>query len=328
MDSRYIEVFRSSSEEMRQAESRAVAMGGHVPRHERMGGDRGSYRPSSSSYGGGGNRPGYADTSSLSPAARAAADMYGDVFVRLRGLPFASSEHDIMQFFSQAQVTPIGIQILQDPQNRASGEAFVQFASPDEARRSLARHRGYMGQRYVEVFHASPQEVMAVVGVPGGAAAAAAYTGAAAAPYTGAAAAPYTGAAAAAPYTGGATVAQPAQYTGAAAAATPQSGQYGSATVAQPATGQFPPPAVPMGYPPGGAPQYGGAYGQNAAYGQPPPQQQQYGGAYGQQQFNPAYRQGYGQQQQQYQAPPPPPSSSSSSQQNDEGRYGKRARYT
>jgi len=98
----------------------------------------------------------------------AAADPYNpnsyhDVFLRVRGLPFAATEQDLMVFFMQAGVSPIGIQLLMNAQGRKSGDGFVQFEKPDDAKRGMVMHRQQLGSRYVEIFHVSPAEVIAAV---------------------------------------------------------------------------------------------------------------------------------------------------------------------
>jgi heterogeneous nuclear ribonucleoprotein F/H len=43
--------------------------------------------------------------------------------------------------------------------NRPTGVAFVEFNSPQDAGRGMAKDRQMMGNRYVEIFHSSPQEM-------------------------------------------------------------------------------------------------------------------------------------------------------------------------
>ncbi len=45
---------------------------------------------------------------------------------------------------------------------RPTGDAFVLFVDDDAANRALTRHRNYLGQRYVELFKASPSEQVQV----------------------------------------------------------------------------------------------------------------------------------------------------------------------
>ena len=49
---------------------------------------------------------------------------------------------------------------------RPTGDAFVLFVDNLDADRALTRHRNYLGQRYVEVFKASPSEAVQVRSYP------------------------------------------------------------------------------------------------------------------------------------------------------------------
>ncbi|XP_014740346.1 PREDICTED: G-rich sequence factor 1 [Sturnus vulgaris] len=72
-----------------------------------------------------------------------------DGVVLLRGLPFTSTEEDIADFFSGLKITDIAFIYRGD---RRTGEAFVQFETPEMAAKALLRHREYMGNRYIEVY--------------------------------------------------------------------------------------------------------------------------------------------------------------------------------
>lgn len=92
----------------------------------------------------------------LKKAIPTAAD---DGVVRLRGLPFSSTEADISEFFSGLDIVENGVTIITDRQGRNSGEAFVQFSSPEDAVNALQRDRDVMGHRYIEVFPSRSEEV-------------------------------------------------------------------------------------------------------------------------------------------------------------------------
>lgn len=93
-----------------------------------------------------------------------------DGVVRLRGLPFSSTEVDIAQFFSgyhhllrlatlnhfqkkrifhlpDLDIVENGITIITDHAGRNSGEAFVQFSSKEAAEKALQRDREVLGDR-------------------------------------------------------------------------------------------------------------------------------------------------------------------------------------
>lgn len=46
------------------------------------------------------------------------------------------------------EIIPNGITLLQDPQGRTTGDAFVQFASPEIAERALSKHKERIGHRW------------------------------------------------------------------------------------------------------------------------------------------------------------------------------------
>lgn len=80
--------------------------------------------------------------------------------VRLRGLPFSSTEADIAQFFSGLDIAEKGVTIVPDHLGRNSGEAFVQFASQEAADDALLRDKDNIGKRYIEVFPSSTDEIL------------------------------------------------------------------------------------------------------------------------------------------------------------------------
>lgn len=78
--------------------------------------------------------------------------------VRLRGLPYSSTEEDIAQFFSGLDIVQNGIRIVLDYKGRNSGEAYVQFSSQEAADKALLRDREVIGNRYIEVFPSKKAE--------------------------------------------------------------------------------------------------------------------------------------------------------------------------
>uniref|UniRef100_A0A5K3F1C5 RRM domain-containing protein n=1 Tax=Mesocestoides corti TaxID=53468 RepID=A0A5K3F1C5_MESCO len=90
----------------------------------------------------------------------------GQIVVRMRGLPYATKTSDIVAFFAEAQAEILhaenGIYVVCLADCRPTGDAFVLFVDDDAANRALKRHRNYLGQRYVELFKASPSEVVQV----------------------------------------------------------------------------------------------------------------------------------------------------------------------
>ncbi|XP_052761660.1 heterogeneous nuclear ribonucleoprotein H3-like isoform X2 [Mya arenaria] len=89
-----------------------------------------------------------------------------DAVLRLRGLPFGCSKEEIMQFFSGLEIVPNGIMLQEDRMGRATGEAYVQFASSDIAEKALLKHKERIGHRYIEIFNSSLNEATACIGYP------------------------------------------------------------------------------------------------------------------------------------------------------------------
>ncbi|XP_047447244.1 G-rich sequence factor 1 isoform X3 [Mugil cephalus] len=75
-----------------------------------------------------------------------------DGVVRIRGLPYSCTKEDIADFFSGLNIAENGITIVTDFKGRNSGNAFVQFASQEDADKALLKDRENMGNRYIEVF--------------------------------------------------------------------------------------------------------------------------------------------------------------------------------
>lgn len=85
-----------------------------------------------------------------------------DAVVKLRGLPFGCTKEEIAHFFSGLEIVPNGIMLPADEQGRNSGEAFVQFASPEIAERSFQKDKERIGHRYIELFKSDLSEANAV----------------------------------------------------------------------------------------------------------------------------------------------------------------------
>lgn len=88
----------------------------------------------------------------------AAAQPVGAV-IRLRGLPWASSKHDVEKFLAGIRIVPEGIHFVRNVYGKVTGEAFVQLATADGVAAALARHKRSVGRRYIEVFKSSPVDM-------------------------------------------------------------------------------------------------------------------------------------------------------------------------
>ena len=128
MGTRYVEVFLSSEGEMNQANvAPATPTGGH------------------GAWG-----------------AMGMGDLGSNGIVRLRGLPFNTTAEMILAFFQgyDAPKGLHGVHLILGPNGRPNGEAFVEFASEEVADAALNKDRATIGTRYVEVFRATPEQMM------------------------------------------------------------------------------------------------------------------------------------------------------------------------
>ncbi|XP_057298137.1 heterogeneous nuclear ribonucleoprotein H3-like [Hydractinia symbiolongicarpus] len=89
-----------------------------------------------------------------------------DGVIRLRGLPYGCSKQDIADFFAGLQICPYGITITMDQDGRPSGDAYVEFATPEDAEKAMGKHKEKIGHRYIEVFRSSKSDIKYVVGRP------------------------------------------------------------------------------------------------------------------------------------------------------------------
>ncbi|KAM3955009.1 heterogeneous nuclear ribonucleoprotein H2 [Aphomia sociella] len=151
---RYIEVFRSSADEVRAYSSRMEGGGfrgsrGYRPtpydRNDRFSGGRFGGRGSFGRGGGGfGGRGGFRNRGGGGGGGG------GCHSVHMRGLPFKATPQDIAYFFKP--IWPTNINILYDNSGRPSGEADVDFECHEDAMRAMRRDKNNMDHRYIELF--------------------------------------------------------------------------------------------------------------------------------------------------------------------------------
>jgi RNA recognition motif-containing protein len=77
--------------------------------------------------------------------------------VKLRGLPYATTEDDVRTFFAGLKVRKDGVKRAIQA-GKPSGDAFVLFESKDEALRALKLNSEKIGTRYIEVIASTPKE--------------------------------------------------------------------------------------------------------------------------------------------------------------------------
>ena len=142
MGPRYVELFRATRSEA----MHTLGVPGYAPPPMMGGGFGGGY---GGGYGGGPPRGGYGG------GDRGGYGGGGPGTVKMRGLPYRISTHDIVDFFRGFDILPQSVQLGMTPDGRPSGEAWATFGSPEEARRAVVeKNRQHLGSRYVEIFPA------------------------------------------------------------------------------------------------------------------------------------------------------------------------------
>ncbi|XP_067937467.1 epithelial splicing regulatory protein 1-like isoform X1 [Watersipora subatra] len=89
--------------------------------------------------------------------------------IRMRGLPYTANAEQVLQFFCGGEkgVDVLdgkdGILFVHQVDGRATGDAFVLFATEDDANIALGKHRELIGTRYIELFKSTTAEVQQVL---------------------------------------------------------------------------------------------------------------------------------------------------------------------
>ncbi|XP_023544122.1 heterogeneous nuclear ribonucleoprotein H-like isoform X1 [Cucurbita pepo subsp. pepo] len=78
--------------------------------------------------------------------------------LKLRGLPFSVTKSNIIEFFGEFDLAEERIHIASRPDGKATGEAYVEFASVEDAKRAMSKDKMTIGSRYVELFPSTPNE--------------------------------------------------------------------------------------------------------------------------------------------------------------------------
>ncbi|KAF8562549.1 hypothetical protein P879_08677 [Paragonimus westermani] len=78
-----------------------------------------------------------------------------DGTLRLVGLPYDVDKSQLAAFFEGFAIVSDGIGLLKDQYGRPTGEAFVQFVSPEVAKLAATKHKQRIGGRYIEIYHSS-----------------------------------------------------------------------------------------------------------------------------------------------------------------------------
>ncbi|OIS98339.1 PREDICTED: heterogeneous nuclear ribonucleoprotein H2 [Nicotiana attenuata] len=79
--------------------------------------------------------------------------------LKLRGLPYSVRRTDIARFFGEEfNVSADKVHIAYRPDGKATGEAYVEFASAEEAKKAMCKDNMKIGSRYIELFPSHPDE--------------------------------------------------------------------------------------------------------------------------------------------------------------------------
>lgn len=77
--------------------------------------------------------------------------------LKLKGLPYTTSEQQVLDFFAGYNVQEVAF--VYEPDGRPSGLAFAEFATREEALQALSKNGEYLGDRYVRLLHVPKQEM-------------------------------------------------------------------------------------------------------------------------------------------------------------------------
>ncbi|KAK6232172.1 hypothetical protein SCA6_002245 [Theobroma cacao] len=71
--------------------------------------------------------------------------------LKMRGLPFSVKKPEIVEFFGDFKIVEDRIHIACRPDGKATGEAYVEFASVEEAKRAMCKDKMTIGSRFMSV---------------------------------------------------------------------------------------------------------------------------------------------------------------------------------
>jgi len=78
--------------------------------------------------------------------------------LKLRGLPFSVSKRDIIEFFTDYDLSETNVHIVSHSDGRATGEAFVEFSNDTDSKAAMSKDKMMIGTRYVELFPSTREE--------------------------------------------------------------------------------------------------------------------------------------------------------------------------
>jgi len=81
-----------------------------------------------------------------------------EAVVKMRGLPYKITRNDILEFFNGLSVPLNGVHLMYNEREQPTGEAYVEFSSPEDRERAMLKDRQHVGGRYVELFRVGRSE--------------------------------------------------------------------------------------------------------------------------------------------------------------------------
>ena len=152
---RYVEVFRATPEQMQQALLRVAKSNNLAPMH--MAQNMHGMQP----YGYG---PFAMPPHMMGPGMGQVMPGPGaDAVLKMRGLPYKVTRNDILDFFQGLSVPLNGVHLMFNEREQPTGEAYVEFSSPDDRERAMTKDRQHIGGRYVELFRVGRGEMLAAL---------------------------------------------------------------------------------------------------------------------------------------------------------------------
>ncbi|GAX80146.1 hypothetical protein CEUSTIGMA_g7584.t1 [Chlamydomonas eustigma] len=93
---------------------------------------------------------------------------HADSVVKIKSLPFDATQLDVIQFFEGFKMKANGVQLVVRSDNKPTGEAFIDFETPEEAGRGIREkdHKVFsekFGDRYVRLIQVSRKEMQATL---------------------------------------------------------------------------------------------------------------------------------------------------------------------
>ena len=136
---RYVEVFRATPEQMAQAMQRVAKSNNLAPMHMAQGG----MHPGPYGYG----MAPFMHAPMMGGMGAMVGGPGSDAVLKMRGLPYKVTRNDILDFFSGLSVPLNGVHLMFNEREQPTGEAYVEFSSPEDRERAMTKDRQHIGGR-------------------------------------------------------------------------------------------------------------------------------------------------------------------------------------